>query len=77
MRITTGFLSFDVNGIAFGATTQVTVLLPEGKSANTYWNYSPNQGWYEFLYDGTTGAEFLDSNNDGALVQPDKTLQSL
>jgi Ca2+-binding RTX toxin-like protein len=60
-----GFLSFDANGISAGAATQVTVLLPTGKSANTYWKYDPNRGWYEFLYDGTTGAEFLDSNNDG------------
>ena len=36
--------------------------MPPGEKPTTYWKYGPTPGeaahWYEFLYDGTTGAEF-------------------
>jgi hypothetical protein len=60
-----GFLSFAITGLASqnvaeGAT--VTVHLPSGRTANTYYKFGKEPGnetphWYEFLYDGLTGAE--------------------
>jgi VCBS repeat-containing protein len=60
-----GFLNFSVANVSIGGATQVTLLLPQGITANTYWKFDTIQGWSEFLYDGSTGAEFIDSNGDG------------
>ncbi|MEO1374816.1 MAG: choice-of-anchor U domain-containing protein, partial [Cyanobacteria bacterium J06635_10] len=60
-----GILNFNLENITIGSANQVSLLLPEGVTANTYWKYDRNQGWYEFLYDGTTGAEFQDKDGDG------------
>jgi hypothetical protein len=43
----------------------VTLELPEGTRVDTYYNYGPTPDnptvhWYEFLYDGETGAEILE-----------------
>ena|GEM_PF-2464289 len=59
-----GFLEFTVSGLAPGGSTTVTLLLPAGHTVETYWKYgrtldNPTPHWYEFLYDGTTGAEIL------------------
>ena len=56
-----GFVEFQLTGLIGGAAT-VDLLLPAGVTANTYWQYgaTPDNAashWYEFLYDGTTGAE--------------------
>jgi len=58
------FFEFEVLGLDNGGTTTVTVYLPEGTSCDTYWKYGPTPDdpqphWYEFLYDGTTGAEII------------------
>ena len=57
-----GFFEFSVNGIAAGGAATVTIYLPAGASPTTYYkygatpaNHSPH--WYEFLFDGQTGAE--------------------
>ncbi|WP_414621565.1 choice-of-anchor U domain-containing protein [Calothrix sp. CCY 0018] len=60
-----GLLNFNLENITNGSANKVNLLLPEGVTANTYWKYDTNQGWYEFLYDGTTGAEFQDKDGDG------------
>jgi len=57
-----GYLSFKVQGES-GAATSVTVYTAH--EADTYYKFGPTADnpvdhWYEFLYDGTTGAEFLD-----------------
>ena len=57
-----GFLSFHVTGVSAGGSTTVQITLPSGVNATTYWKYGPGPGnttshWYEFSYDGTTGAE--------------------
>ncbi|MBH0199685.1 MAG: PKD domain-containing protein [Nitrospira sp.] len=56
-----GFVEFQLTGLTGDAAT-VDLLLPAGVAANTYWKYdatpdNPTPHWYEFLYDGTTGAE--------------------
>jgi hypothetical protein len=63
-----GFLDFAVDGIAPGGVTTVTLIAPAGTTFSTYYKYGPTPDnaaphWYEFLYDGTTGAEF-----DGNIV---------
>jgi hypothetical protein len=57
---------FAVTGFGAGNPTTVTINLPDGEEPTTYWKYGPTpldgtDHWYEFLYDGTTGAE-LDGN---------------
>ncbi len=56
-----GFSLIDPNNAALGAAS-VVVILPEGESPTTYYKYGPTPDnpvahWYEFLYDGETGAE--------------------
>ena len=57
-----GFFKFTINGVGIGGATTVTLYLPDGATIDTYYKYgltpdSPNSHWYEFLYDGQTGAE--------------------
>ena len=57
-----GYLSFKVQGES-GAATSVTVFTAQ--EADSYYKFGPTPDnpvahWYEFLYDGTTGAEFQD-----------------
>jgi hypothetical protein len=56
-----GFYSFNVRLPAPGATTSVQLTLPAGVTVNSYWKFGPEPGnttphWYEFNFDGTTGA---------------------
>jgi len=57
-----GFFEFTITGVGNGSTTIVTMYFPVGTTFGTYYKYgrtSLNQinHWYEFLYDGQTGAE--------------------
>jgi hypothetical protein len=57
-----GMLEFKINDVIPGDSTTVTISLPTGASPNTYYKYGPTPDnhlfhWYEFLYDGETGAE--------------------
>ena len=57
-----GFFSFAVEGIGVGESTLVTLYFPSGYIFNTYSRYGPTPDnpvnhWYEFNYDGRTGAE--------------------
>ncbi|HMT19781.1 MAG TPA: hypothetical protein PKE20_00805, partial [Promineifilum sp.] len=59
-----GFIEFGINGLASGGATTGEIFLEGGVTAETYYKYGPTPGnptdhWYEFLYDGTTGAEIL------------------
>ena len=56
-----GFVGFNVNGVMVGGSTTVTIYLPAGANPNTYYKYGsepgkPSNHWYEFLYNGQTGA---------------------
>ncbi len=57
-----GFFEFTVEGVEPGGATTVTLQFPAGASYDTYYKYGPTRDntsnhWYEFKYDGQTGAE--------------------
>jgi len=59
-----GIFEFTVSGVEIGGSTIIEILLPAGVPVESYYKYGPTTGdltphWYEFLYDGTTGAEIL------------------
>jgi len=63
-----GFFVFTVSGVATGGATTVTLYLPGDVSVSSYYKYGPeplpgdtSDHWYEFMYDGETGAE-IDGN---------------
>lgn len=63
MKIMRGYAGFDVTGLAPGGAATVTVTLPAGDAPDSFFNYGPTPSnplahWYEFNYDGTTGAVF-------------------
>jgi hypothetical protein len=57
-----GFFEFQIHNFS-GTATKLTLYLPDGANpADTYYKYGPtpddpSDHWYEFLYDGQTGAE--------------------
>jgi Subtilase family/SdrD B-like domain/Cadherin-like/Putative Ig domain/CARDB/Domain of unknown function (DUF4114)/Bacterial pre-peptidase C-terminal domain len=68
------FFNFELEGLTPGTATTVNLLLPQNQAYNTFWKYGKtpdnNQDhWYEFLYDGETGAQFIDTNDDGKADQ--------
>ena len=63
-----GLFSFAVEGLSAGSSTTVDLLLPPGQEPETYFKYGPTPAdtsphWYEFLADGTTGAEISECCN--------------
>lgn len=61
-----GFVSFTIEGLAPGGSTWLKTTWPTNVDYNTYYKYGmvPNNQsdhWYEFLYNGATGAE-IDRN---------------
>ena len=67
VRFPEGFFSFEVNGVRPGRSVMVSMELPEDYQANTFYMYGPtpdntNPHWYEFTFNGRTGAEFFDNN---------------
>jgi len=61
-----GFFNFTIAGINNGDNVTVTLYLPDGDQPDTYYKYggtpeNPVPHWYEFMYDGETGAE-IDGN---------------
>ena len=58
-----GFIEFTINNVAVGGATTATLYLDaSGSVPTTYYKYGPtptdgSNHWYEFLYDGETGAE--------------------
>lgn len=64
-----GHLDFTVLNVTAGGATTVTLYLPDDTRVSSWWKYGPTPGnltphWYEFLFDGTTGAEIF-AGNDG------------
>ncbi|MDH3980963.1 MAG: peptidylprolyl isomerase [Gammaproteobacteria bacterium] len=58
-----GFAGYKVTGVAPGGSIDVVITLPLGAQPNTFYNYGPEPGnttphWYEFSFDGTTGAMY-------------------
>ena len=61
-----GFVSYAVEGLASGQSTVVSIYLPEGTVVDGYMKYGPTPDnedphWYDFAWDGTTGAQ-IDGN---------------
>ena len=57
-----GFFSFSIDKVSLGGASTATLHSPAGPAFNTYYKYGPTpenpiNHWYEFLYDGQTGAE--------------------
>jgi hypothetical protein len=86
-----GFFAYRVEGLASGAAAIVSMILPSGVNPTTYFKYGPEPGnvpphWYEFLFDGATGAQIsgstvtmsfvdgqrgdADLNANGTIVEP-------
>ncbi|MBT8351172.1 MAG: hypothetical protein KJO26_08065, partial [Deltaproteobacteria bacterium] len=62
-----GFFSFTVAGVPIGGATSTTFYLPSEISFNTYSKYGPtpddpSDHWYDFLFDGQTGAKVKQNN---------------
>jgi hypothetical protein len=58
-----GFYSFTLSGIEPGQAVELTLSFSLGASPDRFYKYGPTADdaedhWYEFLFDGTTGAEF-------------------
>ena len=56
-----GFFSFTIGGLQTADATTSEIILPPGTLVASYWKYGPTPDnvlphWYEFLFDGTTGA---------------------
>jgi len=67
-----GFFAFNLPQANPGDTTTITLFLPQGSTANSYWKYgptpdNPSPHWYNFTFDPltNTGATFQDINSDG------------
>jgi PKD repeat protein len=61
-----GFINFTITGITPGGAVTVQLYLPAGSTFDTYYKYgeTPDNAiphWYEFLFDGTTGAEISEN----------------
>ncbi|MFH0791036.1 MAG: choice-of-anchor U domain-containing protein [Candidatus Omnitrophota bacterium] len=57
-----GFFDFTMNDVMSGGAASLTIYLTEEEFPATYYKYGPTpqepvSHWYEFLYDGQTGAE--------------------
>jgi hypothetical protein len=77
--------AFGFTLVGFSGATTVTVTLPPGCAANTYYLFGPTPGnptphWYDFTWDGTTGAiayggtmvlTFLDAERGDDALSPD------
>ena len=56
-----GLISFQVTGLTAGSVFSATLILHSGSGPTAYWKYGPTptdstDHWYEFTYDGETGA---------------------
>jgi len=71
-----GVLDFKLEDLSVGGTADVGVILPPGYVASTYYKYGPtpdniNPHWYEFMFDGTTGAVLI---GNAVITSPDGTI---
>ena len=59
-----GYYGYELDGVSPGGATSVTETFSAGPLVYTYYRFGPTPDnrtphWYEFLYDGTTGAEIV------------------
>ncbi|MDY6903483.1 MAG: choice-of-anchor U domain-containing protein, partial [Thermodesulfobacteriota bacterium] len=60
------FFSYTINNADPSGSATVTLYLPDGETMDSYWKYGPTPGnatphWYEFMWNGTTGAQIDDN----------------
>ncbi len=72
-----GALQFSVTGFSPGAAVDVEILLPVGVMVTGYYKYGDEPAmagdhWYEFLFDGTTGASIFPNKIVLHLVDGDR-----
>ncbi len=58
-----GFLDYKIQNVSPGGAATIQIFTSPGNTFSTFYKYGPTPSdaiphWYEFLYDGTTGAEF-------------------
>jgi hypothetical protein len=63
LEFSQGYFGFEITGVAPGGAASVQIGLPPGFVAGNYVNFGPTPDnpashWYEFRFDGETGAEF-------------------
>ncbi len=68
-----GFFDFTVGSVATGGCTTVTLYLPLDPTITGYFKHGPEPGnvadhWYEFMFDGTTGAEIFHESAQTRIV---------
>jgi predicted outer membrane repeat protein len=68
-----GMFSYEVQGLTPGVASTVTLYIPGGQEINTFYKFGPTpkertDHWYEFLFDGTTGAVISGSSMDGYTI---------
>lgn len=68
-----GFFSFNVTGLTAGQCVDVQLFLPLNNAISSYYRYGPEPGipahhWYDFNYDGTTGAEIYHESDRTRIV---------
>ena len=66
LDFTYGLIDFTIENVDVRGSAVVTLYFPEGSSPETYYKYGPTPDkpedhWYEFAYDGETGAQ-IDGN---------------
>ncbi len=73
----TGFFDYQLVGLALGVPATVTIHLPAGTNVNTFYKYGSEPDnpltpadetiphWYNFIYNGVTGAQFFDDDSNG------------
>jgi hypothetical protein len=67
IEFTYGFFNFTINGVEPGGSTTLLMYFPADAEINTYYKYGrtpddPTDHWYEFMFDGETGAEIDDAD---------------
>ncbi|NIP39413.1 MAG: hypothetical protein GWO07_12765 [Candidatus Dadabacteria bacterium] len=60
-----GFFEFEIELLAHGQHSYIVLYLPEGVEINTFYKFGPTPDdpvphWYDFYFDGKTGAQFLE-----------------
>jgi hypothetical protein len=69
-----GLLSFNITGLSAGESLTLTLLLQDVEQAPTsYWKFGPTSDeqsdhWYDFSYDGKTGAELSSDDYGNTLI---------
>jgi YD repeat-containing protein len=68
-----GFFRFRATGLNAGACTTVTLYLPRDETIDTYYKYgpttdNPTDHWYEFLFNGRTGAQIFHEGGQTRIV---------